>query len=316
LEPTWFHSTHMTRSLKNTYRGRFAPSPTGPLHFGSLVTAVGSYLQARSQQGEWLVRMEDLDPPREIPGAADEILRALEAYHLFWDGPVLYQSQRQEAYDDTLTRLATEQHSFPCGCSRKSIADATPADKKTQTAGHTPYPGTCREGLPPGTTARAIRVRVPQKAIRFHDGLQGLIETQLASTVGDFVVHRADGLTAYHLAVVVDDAFQGITEIVRGSDLLESTPPQLHLQDLLGFKQPNYIHLPIVTNSQGQKLSKQTFAAAIDQKDPGPTLAKALTFLGHAPEPSLAKADPARLLEWATGNWDINKIPKCAAICG
>ncbi len=305
----------MTKNIKTTYRGRFAPSPTGPLHFGSLVAAVGSYLQARSQQGEWLVRMEDLDPPREIPGAADMILQALEAYHLFWDSPVLYQSQRQDAYNNTLAQLAADQHSFPCSCSRKSIASASHLNDKQQTTGQTIYPGTCREGLPPGTTARAIRVRAPQRIINFHDGLQGIIEAQLANTVGDFVVQRADGLTAYHLAVVVDDAFQGINEIVRGSDLLESTLPQLHLQDLLGFKQPKYIHLPIVTNSQGKKLSKQTFATAIDQENPGPSLAKALTFLGHTPEPSLAKANPAQLLEWAIENWDIDKIPKCVAIC-
>lgn len=286
------------------YRGRFAPSPTGPLHFGSLVTALGSYLQARSQQGEWLVRMEDLDPPREQPGAADAILRALEAYHLHWDGAVLYQSTRSEAYEAALTQLAEGHYSFPCGCSRKTIADS----------GSPVYPGTCRNGLPAGKVARATRVRTPNQQFTFDDALQGLVESNLQTDVGDFVVRRADGLYAYHLAVVVDDAGQGITHIVRGMDLLSSTPPQRYLQQCLGYPQPQYSHLPIAVNAQGQKLSKQTFAAAVDLKKPGSTLSKALSFLGHAPDNELKDADPALLLEWALEHWSLANVPHSEAI--
>lgn len=283
------------------YRGRFAPSPTGPLHFGSLVTALGSYLQARSQQGEWLVRMEDLDPPREQPGAADAILRALDAYHLHWDGSVRYQSTRSEAYEAALEQLAADRHTFPCTCSRK-------------TAGHI-YPGTCRNGLPPGAEPRAIRLRVTSGIDSFSDRLQGQINTELETEVGDFVVHRADGLYAYHLAVVVDDADQRITEIVRGTDLLSSTPPQRYLQDCLSHAHPQYCHLPIAVNQAGQKLSKQTFAAAIDIHNPGPTLEQALTFLGHSPDPELSGADPALLLSWAVEHWKLQNVPQVAAIC-
>lgn len=287
------------------YRGRFAPSPTGPLHFGSLVTALGSYLQARSQQGEWLLRMDDIDPPREQPGAADAILRGLEAYHLFWDGPVLYQSTRSEAYEAALTQLAQNHYSFPCCCSRKTIADS----------GSPVYPGTCRDGLPPGVAPRTVRIRVSSQQSTFTDTLQGTVESNVQTDVGDFVIHRADGLYAYHLAVVVDDAGQGITHIVRGTDLLSSTPPQRYLQDCLNYPHPHYSHLPIAVNAQGQKLSKQTFALAIDLQNPSPTLSKALTFLGHPPTTELEGADPAVLLAWATENWDIQNVPKIAAIC-
>ena len=287
------------------YRGRFAPSPTGPLHFGSLITALGSYLQARKQQGEWLLRMEDIDPPREQAGAADAILRALEAYHLQWDGTVLYQSRRHEAYDAALTQLAEQHYSFPCCCTRKRIAES----------GSPVYPGTCRNGLPPGEQARAIRVRVPNQSQGFRDALQGPVESNLQTEVGDFVVLRADGLYAYHLASVVDDAEQGITHIVRGNDLLSATLPQRFLQDCLGYPHPAYCHLPIAVNAQGQKLSKQTFATAIDLQDPGTTLSRALSFLGHPPDTDLEGAGPALLLAWATEQWNMENVPHTAAIC-
>jgi glutamyl-Q tRNA(Asp) synthetase len=293
---------------KTHYRGRFAPSPTGPLHFGSLVAALGSYLQARSQQGEWLVRMEDLDPPREQAGAADDILRTLEAYHLHWDGAVLYQSQRHEAYADALADLAKSNHTFACGCSRKTIAEVT-----ARLGLHT-YPGTCREGLPPGVKARATRLRVPAEIICFDDDLQGTVSTPLDQEIGDFVVKRADGLYAYHLAVVVDDAYQGITEIVRGSDLLGATAPQRYLQRLLGYPSPRYIHLPVATNAEGEKLSKQTFAKPLDPALAGPTLARALTFLGHDPGPDMARESAETLLAWAVAQWDLAKVPRCAKI--
>jgi glutamyl-Q tRNA(Asp) synthetase len=284
------------------YRGRFAPSPTGPLHFGSLVTALGSWLQARSRNGEWVLRMEDLDSPREIPGAADDILRTLEACGLYWDGPVLYQSQRHAAYDEALAQLAAGGHSYPCSCSRKRIAKTT--------AGKHPglYPGTCRNGLPPGTTARAIRVRCPSHSIHFRDSLRGRIKIHLAHEVGDFVVRRADGLCAYHLAVVVDDAHQGITEIVRGADLLIATPPQRHLQTLLGLLHPQPVHLPIAVNAAGQKLSKQTHAPAINRHQPTAILSQALVFLGHPPSVELTGASPNTLLEWALDKWALHRV--------
>jgi glutamyl-Q tRNA(Asp) synthetase len=316
-------NTKLAGNVARPYRGRFAPSPTGPLHFGSLITAVGSFLQARSQGGEWLVRMEDIDPPREQAGAADAILHALEAYHLHWDGSVLYQSERGEAYAAALDQLQEQGDSFPCACTRSSIAAARAkihhntasndddADNDSTTI---IYPGTCRTGLPPGTTARAIRVRVPTHTDTFTDALQGQIETPLQTAVGDFVVKRADGFFAYHLAVVVDDAEQNISEIVRGTDLLSSTPPQRYLQTRLSYPHPAYCHLPIATNAQGQKLSKQTFATAIDILNPGPTLIKALAFLGQQPDASLTDASPENILDWAITHWDFQKLPQRTAI--
>ncbi|NOX92111.1 MAG: tRNA glutamyl-Q(34) synthetase GluQRS [Gammaproteobacteria bacterium] len=298
---------HFTTAVKSVpYRGRFAPSPTGPLHFGSLVTALGSYLQARSQQGEWLLRMENIDPPREQAGAADAILRALDAYHLYWDGAVLYQSTRHEAYEAALMQLARNHDSFACGCSRKTIAAR---------GGSHVYPGTCRDGLSPGEVPRTIRVRVPNRCETFIDTLQGPVKSNLQTDTGDFVVRRADGLYAYHLTVVVDDAAQGITDIVRGTDLLGSTPPQRYLQQCFGYPHPQYSHLPLAVNQQGQKLSKQNCATAIDIRHPGLTLCKALRFLGHPAPAGLQGADPARLLAWATANWDIKNVPRTAVIC-
>jgi glutamyl-Q tRNA(Asp) synthetase len=245
------------------YRGRFAPSPTGPLHFGSLVAAVASYLDARAHGGEWLVRMEDVDKPREMAGAADSILSDLEFFGFRWDGPVMYQSQRTEAYRDALEQLKSAGVIYPCGCSRKEIEGEQ-------------YPGTCANGLPPGKVARAWRVRGE----------------------GDFVVLRADGFFAYQLAVVVDDAAQGITHVVRGADLLDSTPRQNHLQRLLGYPVPHYTHVPVVLAADGQKLSKQTGAAALDRGRAGILLVEALTFLGRTPLPGLESASPDEIWVW------------------
>jgi glutamyl-Q tRNA(Asp) synthetase len=295
-------------------RGRFAPSPTGPLHFGSLVSAVGSYLQAKSQGGEWLVRIEDLDPPREIPGAADQILRTLEAFHLHWDGPVLYQSQRTEDYEEALNQLATAGHSFPCGCSRKTISGlVSNPDVKTGPLGPI-YPGTCRNGLPATMTARATRLRVAEKPVQFTDLVQGAMSVQLERDIGDFVIKRADGLYAYHLAVVVDDAYQGITQIVRGMDLLEATFPHLYLQELLDLATPQYAHLPIAVNQQGEKLSKQTHASPISPDQAGLMLARALSFLGLSPDTGVLYEDPETLLGWAVANWDLSRVPRVPAI--
>jgi glutamyl-Q tRNA(Asp) synthetase len=282
----------------------------------ALVSAVGSYCQVKSQGGKWLVRMEDLDPPREIPGAANDILRTLEAYHLNWDGAVLYQSQRLEAYEDALSQLTENGHTFPCACTRKSISTNTTVitnssqEKSQANSAPNIYPGTCRNGLASGAKARSTRIRVVSETVSFLDSLQGTRDIQLDSQVGDFMVKRADGLFAYHLAVVVDDAFQGISEIVRGTDLLDSTPHHLYLQKLLTYKTPQYIHLPIAVNARGEKLSKQTHAPAIDTAQPGVMLGKALVFLGHKPDPDVINADPETLLKWAVKNWDLERVPK------
>ncbi|MGJ5818056.1 tRNA glutamyl-Q(34) synthetase GluQRS [Paludibaculum fermentans] len=275
------------------YRGRFAPSPTGPLHQGSLVAAVASYVDARRAGGLWLVRMEDVDEPRSVPGAADAILRALEAFGLAWDGPVVYQSQRKQLYQAALERLRDGGHVFPCACTRKEIVDSAVA---TAPSGEKPYPGTCRAGLPEGRAARAWRVRVPDEAVRFTDRRLGQQEQNLLREVGDFVLLRADGFFAYQLAVVVDDADQGITDVVRGEDLLASTPRQIYLQRLLGYPEPRYLHVPVVRNATGEKLSKQTGAAPVDASSPGMAMEEALRFLGLEPPPGLSHAD---LLKWA-----------------
>jgi len=289
----------------STYRGRFAPSPTGPLHFGSLVAAVGSYLDARGRGGKWLVRMEDLDPPREAPGAAKAILRTLEAYGFEWDGKVVFQSRRSAAYNAALARLEHEKAVFRCACTRREISDSA-----LSLAGEPIYPGTCRGGLPPGRAARAVRVRVDRGVIAFDDALQGRIEQNLAREDGDFVVRRADGLFAYQLAVVVDDLEQGITDVVRGADLLASTPRQVLLQRLLGSPMPRYMHLPVALNRSGEKLSKQTLAAPLAIEDAPEQLVRALRFLGQAPPADLAGADVPEVWSWARTSWRNDTIPR------
>jgi glutamyl-Q tRNA(Asp) synthetase len=243
------------------YRGRFAPSPTGPLHFGSLVAALGSYLDAKAHGGEWLVRIEDIDTPRTVPGAADDILRTLERFGLEWDGPVLYQSSRLEAYQAALERLSV----FPCGCSRKDVGDR--------------YPGTCRNGIQGRVDMPSWRFRVPDQIVSFEDRRMGPQHQNVHDYVGDFVLKRADGLFAYQLAVVVDDAYQGITDVVRGEDLLDSTARQILLQRALGLPQPRYMHLPVVLNEAGQKLSKQTGATPLDPDRVEELLTKARALL-------------------------------------
>ena len=300
----------MTDALPRRYRGRFAPSPTGPLHFGSLVAAVGSWAEARARAGEWLVRMEDLDPPREVPGAAAAILGTLESLGLEWDGPVVYQSARAEAYRAALDELQRKDALFPCACTRKEIADSAIAVLD----GSLVYPGTCRRGLPPGRPARATRVRVEVGLVDFDDGLQGRVRQDLARDVGDFVLVRADGLFAYQLAVVVDDAAQGVTDVVRGADLLDSTPRQIFLQRLLGLPTLRYVHLPVAINARGEKLSKQTLAAPIDGSRPAAALVAALRFLGQSPPAGLERASGDTVLGWAAAHWDRGRIPAARAI--
>ena len=284
------------------YRGRFAPSPTGPLHFGSLIAAVGSYLEARTIGGEWLVRMEDLDRPREERGAADAILRMLEAYGFEWDGPVIRQSGRSERYAAALARLQENGFVFPCACSRREISDSTLGSEKERV-----YPGTCRNGIGPGRLARATRARVCDAVIGFDDRFQGRFEQNLAHEVGDFVVKRADGLFAYQLAAVVDDFEQGITDVVRGADLLASTPRQILLQQRLGYPTPRYGHLPVAVDQRGEKLSKQTLSAPLHGAEAPLQLSRALAFLGQ--EPPQAGDLPATW-EWAHANWRPAKVPR------
>ena len=265
------------------YVGRFAPSPTGPLHFGSLVAAVASWLDARAAEGRWLVRIEDLDAPRAVPGAADDILRTLEALGLGWDGPVLYQSQRAASYRAALATLDT----YWCGCTRREIADSSIGRASD---GAQIYPGTCRAGLPPGKAARALRVRTGSEAIAFTDRVQGPQRQLLEREIGDFVLLRADGQFAYQLAVVVDDAEQGVTDVVRGADLLDSTPRQIWLQQKLGYATPRYLHVPAAVNDAGEKLSKQTGARPLDMARKGAELRRALAFLGQPDSDDLAQA--------------------------
>lgn len=295
------------------YRGRFAPSPTGPLHFGSLVAAVASYADARAAGGEWLVRIEDLDPPREMPGATDSILQALEAFAMQWDGTLLYQRTRSAAYGAALDCLAEAGWTYPCSCTRKEIADSAQG-AETTAPGELVYPGTCRNGLPPGRAPRSVRLRVDDAVIAFDDAVQGPVRQDLGRAVGDFVLRRADGYFAYQLAVVVDDADQGITDVVRGADLLGSTARQIYLQRCLGVPTPRYCHHPVVTDSSGEKLSKQTLAAPVDPAHPEAALAQALAFLGHAPPAELAGAGMRDLWAWAIENWDRARIPRVRAV--
>lgn len=299
----------MSALTPDIYCGRFAPSPTGPLHFGSLVAAVASYLDARHHGGRWLLRMEDLDKPRELPGAADAILRTLENFALLWDGSVLYQSRRLDAYCEAVDRLRREDACFPCACTRREIADSAIPGLEGPV-----YPGICREGLAPGQHERTLRVRVDDLPIVFEDRLQQRCEQNLAREIGDFVILRADGIIAYQLAVVVDDAAQGITHVVRGSDLLISTPRQIHLQRLLGLPTPVYMHLPVAVNAAGKKLSKQTFAAPVDTLHVHAAACAALTFLCQSLPPDAQRLPLAELWEYAGTHWDPQRIPHTTAL--
>ncbi len=293
------------------YRGRFAPSPTGPLHFGSLIAATASYLDARQQGGEWLVRIEDLDTTRCQPGAADEILRTLEAFGFRWDEHVIWQTRRNEAYEAALSLLRDQQMAYPCACSRKAIAANSPS---RAVDGGDIYPGTCRNGLPRGSKARAWRLRTGDAPVSFNDRIQGSISQNLGQEVGDFVLRRADGLFAYQLAVVVDDHFQDISDVVRGADLLASTPRQIFLQQCLGYPTPRYAHLPVATNPLGEKWSKQTLAPALSRNQAAAELVRALRFLGQNVPVVLARSTVDEVWAWATAHWEFSAIPRTASI--
>jgi len=291
---------------RSHYRGRFAPSPTGPLHFGSLIAALGSCLEARRNGGEWLVRIEDLDPPREVAGASLLILHTLERYGFEWEGEVWYQSRRQAAYLAALDSLAQEGLSYRCGCSRKQVQE----QQQRQGLPAGVYPGRCRSQPASAHQPHAIRLLTEGQRAGFVDRIQGLIEEDVERAVGDFVLRRADKLFAYQLAVVVDDAEQGITEVVRGSDLLSSTARQIVLQRALGYPQPSYQHLPVAVNAQGQKLSKQTYAPALELSNPLPSLWQALRFLGQNPPSELLEGELESFWKWAIAHWRPEQIPR------
>ena len=269
------------------------------------MAAVASYLDAHANGGEWLVRIDDLDRPRTVTGAADGILRTLDAYGMQWHASVVYQSRRSDAYHAALHALRRQGKLYACACSRREIADSALAGPEGFV-----YPGTCRARLPPDRSARAWRVSTEGAAIVLEDTIQGRLEQDLQRAVGDFVLYRADGIYAYQLAVSVDDAEQGVTHIVRGADLLESTPRQIYLQRLLGLPTPSYAHVPVALNERGEKLSKQTLARAVDRSGIGATLTRTLRFLGHPPPAELASAPPAALWQWAKESWNIARVPR------
>jgi glutamyl-Q tRNA(Asp) synthetase len=289
----------------STYRGRFAPSPTGPLHFGSLVAALASYCDARAVGGEWLLRIEDVDEPRSRPGAEAQILAALERYGFQWDGPVTRQSERTALYEAALAQLQAADLVYPCNCTRREL-DTAPLGA----SGERVYPGTCRDGIPSPFTGRrqhAWRVRVGAAIVDCADRLQATQRQDLARDVGDFVVKRADGLFAYQLAVVIDDAQQGITDVVRGADLLASTPRQVLLQNLLAFPSPAYLHVPVASNAAGEKLSKQTRASPLPVS-PLPSLVAAWRFLEQLPFPE-SPASVAEFWRVAIASWRVARLP-------
>lgn len=290
---------------KPNYRGRFAPSPTGQLHFGSLVTAVGSYLEAKSHDGEWLVRIENLDATREVPGASTVILKTLESLGMEWDHEIIHQNHRNSIYQAALSLLDTHGLVYPCTCTRKEISDSS----ITGVCGPI-YPGTCRKKQLNKNHFTALRIRTNKCLIKFEDTLQGQVSQRLESDVGDFVLRRADGIYAYQLAVVVDDAEQGITHVVRGLDLLDSTPRQIFLQQLLGYSIPVHMHLPVVVNNQGKKLSKQNLATPIDISNPVEQLIETVRFLGQDPPIELRESSVSTFWKWAITNWQPGAIPQ------
>lgn len=287
----------------SSYIGRFAPSPTGPLHFGSLLGALAGFLDARAHGGRWLVRIEDIDPPREVPGASAAILDCLRAHGLYWDGDVWYQSQRMDAYRQAIESLLAAHAAFYCTCSRTELARHGGI-----------YAGRCRACHDRPDRPHAIRLRVDSSDIVFEDRIQGHNEQNMARAVGDFVLFRKEGLPAYQLAVTVDDAAQGVTHIVRGSDLLDSTARQIFLQRRLGLPTPDYAHIPVIANAAGQKLSKQTAAKALDNAAATANLLAALEFLGQPLPHPAQRATVATLLDWAIAHWRIESVPRCRQI--
>jgi glutamyl-Q tRNA(Asp) synthetase len=284
------------------YIGRFAPTPSGYLHFGSLVAALASYLDARAVGGKWLMRMEDLDPPREEPGAQTAILKTLENYGFEWDGEVVKQSDRHDVYQYTLDKWFSYGLAYACTCSRKQLEDFQGI-----------YPGFCRNaGHSPDNAA--IRIRVPELEYKVDDRVQGEFRQHMGRDVGDFVIRRRDGLYAYQLAVVLDDAWQGVTDIVRGADLLDSTPRQLYLQELLGLPQPRYLHVPLITQPDGHKLGKSYRSPPLPADQATPLLLRALRALGQPAHAALLYGTPREVLDGAIAHWNADLIPRVSSL--
>lgn len=291
----------------SAYRGRFAPSPTGPLHLGSLYTALAGFLQARKRGGQWLLRIDDLDPYRSLPGTCDRIQSALEACGLHWDGAIVHQARRAEPYRSALDRLRASGLLYPCLCSRRDLSQGSTTSSS--------YPGFCRgREFSPDLAPHAIRIATAGIRISFRDRLQGPCTQNLETEAGDFVLFRRDRVYAYHLATVVDDAEQGITEVLRGQDLLDSTPRQIFLQQRLGLPTPEYAHIPILVDGHGRKLSKQTFAPEASTRKPGPLLFHLLCLLNQFPPRELATAPAAEILSWAIPHWDISRLRGIAQV--
>jgi glutamyl-Q tRNA(Asp) synthetase len=286
----------------SAYIGRFAPTPSGYLHFGSLIAALASYLDARAAGGRWLLRMEDLDPPREMPGAQDAILQALEAYGFEWDGQMMRQSERLDIYNEVIDRLWRDGHAYACDCSRKQLQPFAGL-----------YPGFCRDAGRDMANA-ATRLRVPDRDYAFTDRVQGEYRQHLGRDVGDFIIRRRDGLIAYQLAVVLDDAWQGVTDVVRGADLLDSTPRQLYLQDLLDLPRPRYLHVPLIIQPDGHKLGKRYRSPPLQPEQATPLLLRALRALGQHTACELHDALPGEVLRWAIPHWDAGRIPRCRTL--
>ena len=295
------------RRGRGPYVGRFAPSPSGPLHFGSLLAATASYLDARAHGGVWQLRIEDIDPPREQPGATERILECLRGFGFSWDGPVRMQSHNEARHRAALATLVERGLAYPCRCSRRTL-------RRTARRGHMGfvYPGTCRDGK--GRGGRAVRVRTNDRPLAIADALQGRVVQRLESELGDFVVRRRDDLIAYQLAVVVDDAADGVTHVVRGTDLLDSTPRQVYLQRLLGLPTPAYMHIPVAIGPDGGKLSKQTGATAATPDDAAGTLVAVLTSLNQGPPAALSHAARTAVWDWAIANWRPERLARIGAV--
>jgi glutamyl-Q tRNA(Asp) synthetase len=291
--------------IAKKYRGRFAPSPTGPLHFGSLIAAMGSYLQAKHQQGEWLLRIDDIDPPREQKGAKEAILRTLEDFGFEWDSAVFYQSSKLQHYQEAVNDLIKQQRAYACSCSKKSLIKQT-----GQTEGEIVYPGFCRDKSLEKSPEHSIRLRCNSDLIHFNDAIQGKQAVNLEKLKGDFVIQRRDQHFSYQLATGIDDAEQKITEVVRGADLLNCTPCQLHVQHMLNLPSPQYCHLPIAMNDAGQKLSKQHHATPLTTKDSVLLLYKALKFLGQKPPIDVMNSNQEELWLWAKTHWRLDLVAK------
>ncbi|NOQ68568.1 MAG: tRNA glutamyl-Q(34) synthetase GluQRS [Gammaproteobacteria bacterium] len=285
----------MPNTNPQIYKGRFAPSPTGPVHYGTLIAAVGSYLQAKSNDGQWLIRMEDVDITRKVDGADVDILNTLESFGFEWDGAVIYQSEQTEHYEQAVDELLSQSLVFPCFCTRKQLAKS---DDKI-------YPGTCRQHQLPEKHEHALRLLAKEISIEFNDAVMGKQRQEIKQQCGDFIIKRRDGLFAYQLAVVVDDAMQNITEVVRGADLLDSTPRQIYLQQLLNYPTPDYCHLPLAVDNSGNKISKSEGATKIDLRHKEQLLVSVLDFLGQNPPEDLLQSSINDIWSWATEYWDV-----------